>query len=158
MATVLPILDPTALRAMRRLILPRDRDVASEMIDLFLEYSPGLLRDLERTNASDDRERLNLVVQRLTGSSVTIGGLRLAALCMVLESEMQAGTTVDLHLARVGLEEAYALLVTALEQERPSSADAPSPALPERLDSTFLSRSIGESLLTGIAPGDLGSS
>lgn len=71
--------------------LGRDgRDLASELMDTFLQETPPRLASLEAAVASGDSESTWRSAHALKGNSVTLAAIRLSELCRELETAARA--------------------------------------------------------------------
>jgi HPt (histidine-containing phosphotransfer) domain-containing protein len=82
----LPIIDSEQLSSLRELNQPGEKDFVSELIDIFLQQSPQLLRDLEAAVSRGVPAEIQSLAHKFKGSSANIGAVRLRALCAELET------------------------------------------------------------------------
>ena len=111
---MLPRFDPTRTQHVRAV----QPGLASRLIDLFLQETPPLLDALEQAIVTADMPAVRIVVDRLKGSSATLGGMLLADHCTKLGEQMVTYPGMDStwHLTMIRME--YAHLATLLQNER----------------------------------------
>ncbi|MDS4029984.1 MAG: response regulator [Candidatus Contendobacter sp.] len=78
-------LDQRALNQIRAMQRPGSPDLLGKIIGLYLENSPGLLRQIRDAVASQDGDALRQAAHSLKSSSANLGATELAALCKALE-------------------------------------------------------------------------
>jgi len=78
-------LDERALDQIRALQRPGAPDLLGKIIGLYLESSPGLLRQIRDAVAGEDGDALRQAAHSLKSSSANLGAKRLAAVCKELE-------------------------------------------------------------------------
>ena len=86
-STALPAspLDQRALDQIRAMQRPGSPDLLGKIIGLYLENSPGLLRQIRDAVAGQDGDALRQAAHSLKSSSASLGATELAALCKALE-------------------------------------------------------------------------
>jgi HPt (histidine-containing phosphotransfer) domain-containing protein len=113
------VLDPNALDALRGLQDEGDDDLLGELIDLFLEDSPGRIAGMRDAIAREDWPALASWAHGLKGSCGSLGALHMAELCGRLERLGRGGGGhCEADLAFRELEGQYALVSEALQRER----------------------------------------
>lgn len=113
-----PLLDSGSIAGLRRLDDGDSGDFLSEVIDIFLRDSAGLMERIRSAAQAGDRPAVRAAVHALKGSSGTVGASRLAKLCLELEQQIDRGTVGDLGERLQRLEAVYAETRQALIAER----------------------------------------
>lgn len=98
-------------------------DLVSELIALFLVQGRGLVDEIEAARATSDPVRLTAAAHKLKGSTATLGGDRLAAVCQRIEALSPAETAVDAAPLQVRHE--FEQLVAELSRYRVSLSGEP---------------------------------
>src|SRR4051794_35059496 len=88
-AIMLAVLDATAIEELHTLSSPDVPDFVETLITLFLDQTPLVLDTLEAALVIHDLLTVRILAGRLKGSSATLGGLRLALLCEVLDVRLR---------------------------------------------------------------------
>ena len=78
-------LDQRALAQIRAMQRPGSPDLLGKIIDLYLENSPGSLRQIRDAVAGQDGDALRQAAHSLKSSSANLGATELAAICKELE-------------------------------------------------------------------------
>lgn len=78
-------LDQRALDQIRAIQRPGSPDLLGKIIDLYLENSPGSLRQIRDAVAGQDGDALRQAAHSLKSSSANLGATELAAICKELE-------------------------------------------------------------------------
>ena len=116
------VLDPNALDALRGLQDEGDDDLLGELIDLFLEDSPGRIAGIRDAIAREDWPALGSWAHGLKGSCGSLGAMHMAELCGRLERlGRNGGGHAEAELTLRELEAQYALVSDALQRERRST-------------------------------------
>jgi HPt (histidine-containing phosphotransfer) domain-containing protein len=116
------VLDPNALEALRGLQDEGEDDLLGELIDLFLEDSPGRITGMGDAIAGEDWPALSAWAHGLKGSCGSLGAMHMAELCARLERLGRGGgSRHDAELIFRELESQYALVSEALQRERRSA-------------------------------------
>lgn len=112
----IPILDESALDAIREVQEAGAPDLVGETVGLFLSSVPERLAALERAVASRDSQGIRNNGHAIKGSSWLLGLMRLGKVCEVIEQGGAEGTLehAPLWLDRVG--EEYRLACDALRR------------------------------------------
>jgi signal transduction histidine kinase/DNA-binding response OmpR family regulator len=79
------LLDPAILAQLRALDRDGDGATLRQLLALFSQNTPPLLRSLRAAAATSDREALSATAHRLKGSAANIGAAQMAALCHRIE-------------------------------------------------------------------------
>jgi CheY-like chemotaxis protein len=85
-------LEPAALRGLRTLEEQSGPDLVAGVVDVYLESSAALERELREAAAEGAPQRLARAAHKLKSSSAQLGAQRLASLCKELEALGRAGT------------------------------------------------------------------
>jgi len=102
------IINEQALESLRQL------NIVEQIISLFLESAPSLLKDLEEGAAKDDPALLSHASHALKSGSANVGALIMSTRCQELEAMARSGPVPDAR-ARVGaIVEAYHAAASAL--------------------------------------------
>ena len=113
------VLDPNALEALRGLQDDGDDDLLGELIDLFLEDTPGRIAGMRDAIAREDWPALASWAHSLKGSCGSLGAQHMAGLCGRLEQHGRSGGgRRDAELVFKELESQYALVRDALQRQR----------------------------------------
>jgi HPt (histidine-containing phosphotransfer) domain-containing protein len=62
----------------------------SKIVGLYLRNTPDLLQEMEHASSWGDLDTVGHAARRLRSSSISVGALRLAAVCRELEQQLQA--------------------------------------------------------------------
>lgn len=94
-----------------------DRDLAGQVVEVFLADIPKQMASLDAALAGEDARAAERVAHSIKGASATVGGERLRAVALECETLGREGR-LDAMSLRVGaLRAAYAELETALRAE-----------------------------------------
>jgi PAS domain S-box-containing protein len=93
-------------------------ETVSELIGLYLDDSPGMLRDIARAIEQEQPKQIVRAVHSLKGSSLSLGAHRLSELCMTLEVQARADQLDRAPGLLARIEEEYGRVAGALEAER----------------------------------------
>ncbi|KAA0256457.1 MAG: PAS domain S-box protein [Acidobacteria bacterium] len=96
-ASVGPI-DRTALEKLRSLASPGEADVVTPLIDLFVRDAPQKIAAMEKAVAEGNLAGVTRSAHALKSSAASLGALRLAALCALVET----ATGLDAAAAQLG--------------------------------------------------------
>jgi HPt (histidine-containing phosphotransfer) domain-containing protein len=114
------IIDQPALAALLD-SLGGDVDFLKELIDAYLDSTPGLFADMRRAAAAGDAAGLQRAAHTLKTGSANMGALQLAALCKELEDVGRSGA-LDGAEARIdAAAAAYDHVAQALRASMPMS-------------------------------------
>lgn len=114
-------IDESVLRALRR-VRKTSQDFPSTIIALYLDTTPGVLKELETAALADDISVLRTANHRLLSSSVAVGAVRLVGMSQKLDELVRSGAMPDAveRVAAIAKEyvevEAALLAWTAAEQ------------------------------------------
>ena len=103
---------------MRDLRVPGQPDPVVEIIDLFLQQTPDLLRSLRKAFEEKDLESIGITAHTLKGSCANLGAEQMAAWCRELESMARQGTLSSGGKLPAQLEHEFAAVRQILEAER----------------------------------------
>jgi len=107
-----------ALDRLRELRAPNHPDPLAEIIDLFIEQTPDLLRSLNEASAQQDAVGLRKAAHTLKGSCGNLGADRMAALCRDLEVAAKQGTLSSARALIARIEQEYQSVKKLLEVEK----------------------------------------
>jgi HPt (histidine-containing phosphotransfer) domain-containing protein len=105
-----PALDRSVMKGFAEELGDGAEDIVRELIGVYLEDAPGLLRELRQALDVNDASILDRAAHTLKSSSATLGAKGLAALCLELERSARSGDTsiasdqverIDAELQRV---------------------------------------------------------
>jgi len=113
-----PVLDLSALEALRQAMGDDGGLVIAELIDYYLAETPSLLEQMRAAIAQQDFDTLQLVAHGLKSSSASLGAMRLSQLCQDLELMPLPLTPERVAPAFTRLESEYQEVETALHHER----------------------------------------
>jgi CheY-like chemotaxis protein/HPt (histidine-containing phosphotransfer) domain-containing protein len=85
-----PPLDPEPLQALKSMERPDGPRLLSKIVGLYLRNTPDLLQEMEHASSWGDLDTVGHAARRLRSSSISVGALRLAAVCRELEQQLQA--------------------------------------------------------------------
>ncbi len=102
------------IRALRRGGAP---DLLAKVVELYLDTSPELLRNIQAAVAQGDGARLRGAAHSLKSSSASVGAKRLASLCKELEERGRNNDLANAQAALSALESEYAAVCRALAAE-----------------------------------------
>ncbi len=96
--------------------LPGNRgvEILRKVVDLYLASTPTLLQTLREAESGGDAEKLKAAAHSFKSSSANLGAVRLAGVCLELESLGRAGSTEGAGALLVQVEEEYRLVRDAL--------------------------------------------
>lgn len=96
--------------------LPGNRgvEILRKVVDLYLASTPTLLQSLREAESGGDAEKLKAAAHSFKSSSANLGAVRLAGVCLELESLGRAGSTEGAGALLVQVEEEYRLVRDAL--------------------------------------------
>jgi HPt (histidine-containing phosphotransfer) domain-containing protein len=79
-----------------RFLQKKDRpDFPSMIVALYLDTSPGVLKELETAALAGDTSLLRTATHRLNSASTVVGAVRLSALCNTLDAVLRKGSVPD---------------------------------------------------------------
>ena len=111
-----PIIDPNIIEGLRQMSDKDDPSFLSELIDLFLQISPGLIADIKQFARTADAANLTQAAHKLKGSSANLGARHLADICQKIETQGHGRDLSAIELLLGQLDESYGQ--TSLELER----------------------------------------
>ncbi|QWV92062.1 response regulator [Geomonas oryzisoli] len=103
-----------ALEMIRTLPGNRGVEILRKVVDLYLASTPALLQTMREAESGGDAEKLKAAAHSFKSSSANLGALRLAGVCMELESLGRAGSTEGALPLLHQVEEEYRLVRDAL--------------------------------------------
>jgi HPt (histidine-containing phosphotransfer) domain-containing protein len=109
----------TSLRAMQTgAALDSERDIVTELIDIFLEDTPPWLTALHEALLRSDVRAFAHAAHSLKGSCGTIGAKRMAAICAALEGSARRGYLEAVRTSLDGLSAEFQRVRQMLEGKR----------------------------------------
>jgi two-component system sensor histidine kinase/response regulator len=114
-----PLIDPDVLRNIAALAKPA---LLNSMIDLYLQYSPGLMGAIETAAANMQADALSQAVHTLKSSTSNLGGTRLAVVAKECEALIREGGITQVASIVPKLRREYQEFCAALTRERSSDA------------------------------------
>jgi two-component system, sensor histidine kinase and response regulator len=115
----IPLIDPDVLRNIAALAKPA---LLNSMIDLYLQYSPGLIEAVETAAANMQADALSQAVHTLKSSTSNLGGTRLAMVAKECEGLIREGGITQVASIVPRLRREYQEFCAALTRERSSDA------------------------------------
>jgi two-component system sensor histidine kinase/response regulator len=103
-----------ALEMIRTLPGNRGVEILRKVVELYLTSTPALLQTMREAESGGDAEKLKAAAHSFKSSSANLGALRLAGVCMELESLGRAGSTEGALPLLLQVEEEYRLVRDAL--------------------------------------------
>ena len=113
-----PAVNIGTLDRLRDLRIDGQPDPVAELIDLFLQQTPDLLRSLKKALEENDWETVGTTAHTLKGSCANLGAEQMAAWCRKLESIAGQGTLEAAGNIPGLLEQELAVVRQVLEDER----------------------------------------
>jgi len=110
--------------SLRRQLGDHGGDLVGELIALYLVQGRDLVVQIEAAGSAPDPVRLRAAAHKLRGSTATLGGDRLAAVCQRIEAAPPAELDVDSALEQVRAE--FEQLAAELTRYRSSLSAEPS--------------------------------
>lgn len=102
-----------------------DAEFLSELVQAYLDSSPGLLAGMQQAIASGDAPSLRRASHSLKTGSASLGALAFAAQCKELEDIGKAGVLDNAKEKYSRLEAAYVQVAAALQARVQSARPAP---------------------------------
>ena len=116
-----PVLDPTALQAIREAMGEDAHAVVTELIACYLTEAPKLLQGIDTAMTQQNASNLNRAAHTLKSSSAALGAMTLSHFCQALETSARTGA-IDNEAGLVPLLHAeYERVRTALQLEQLSA-------------------------------------
>jgi two-component system, sensor histidine kinase and response regulator len=109
------------LKSLRELQAEGEPNVLKELIELFLEDVPPLLKALREAEERDDAQSVERIAHTLNGSCGNLGAVRMAAVCAELEEIGRSGDLATAPALISGLEAELGRVRAVLERELPRS-------------------------------------
>jgi HPt (histidine-containing phosphotransfer) domain-containing protein len=111
------ILDPAALEAIRELDAGNAAGLFGQVVAIYLEASPALVRQIEMGLSAGDASGVQFAAHTLKSSSANLGARRLAQLCAALEQAARGGALPDGTGRAAEIQREFEAVRRALEQE-----------------------------------------
>ncbi|HET6407460.1 MAG TPA: response regulator, partial [Chthoniobacteraceae bacterium] len=115
-------IDPAALDGFRQFDTDEGPSLLTQLIEVFLENTPVLLRDLRSAHARKSAPDLARVAHTLKGSCSNFGAHRLRSACMRLEQLAETGSVEGAEILLHEIERTFEGVRQALERELPAVA------------------------------------
>jgi HPt (histidine-containing phosphotransfer) domain-containing protein len=115
-------IDPAALDGFRQFDTDDGPSLLTQLIEVFLENTPILLRDLRLAHAKGSAPDLQRVAHTLKGSCSNFGAHRLRSACMRLEQLAETGSLEGAEILLQEIERTFEGVRQALEREIPAVA------------------------------------
>jgi two-component system, sensor histidine kinase and response regulator len=115
-------IDPAALDGFRQFDTSDGPSLLAQLIEVFLENTPTLLRDLRKALAKGAAPELARVAHTLKGSCSNFGAHRLRSACMRLEQLAETGSLDGAEILLQEIEKTFEGVRQALEREIPAVA------------------------------------
>jgi two-component system, sensor histidine kinase and response regulator len=98
-------------------ILPGNRgvEILRKVVDLYLISTPTLLQTMREAESGGDAEKLKAAAHSFKSSSANLGAMRLAGVCLELETLGRAGSTEGALPLLLQVEEEYRMVRDALQ-------------------------------------------
>lgn len=121
-----PVFRTETLDSLRRQLGDAGGDLVAELIALFLVQGRDLVGQIETAEAAPDVLRLRAAAHKLKGSTATLGGDRLAAVCQRIETPQPAELDLEgvAHEVRREFEQLAAAL-TSYRSSLPAKPGSP---------------------------------
>lgn len=91
--------------------------VAGEIIDVFLQTTPGRLRDIKAACLRGPTPSLASLCHSLKGAAVQVGARQMAEICARMQAAVRAGQADDLKKMVADLEADFGIVSIALQEE-----------------------------------------
>jgi len=104
-----------AIEMIRMLPGERGKEVLRKVVDFYLLSTPTLLQTLREAESGKDPEKLKAAAHSFKSSSANLGALRLADVCLELETLGRAGSTEGALPLLLQVEEEYRMVREALQ-------------------------------------------
>lgn len=91
--------------------------VAAEIIDVFLQTTPGRLRDIEAACQRGPAPSLASLCHSLKGAAVLVGARQMAEVCARMQAAVRAGQGEELKKMAAELEADFGIVSIALQEE-----------------------------------------
>jgi len=106
-----------ALEMIRMLPGNRGMEILRKVVDLYLASTPTLLQTMREAESGGDAEKLKAAAHSFKSSSANLGAMRLAGVCLELETLGRAGSTEGALPLLMQAEEEYRMVRNALQGE-----------------------------------------
>jgi len=104
-----------ALEMIRMLPGNRGMEVLRKVVDLYLASTPTLLQTLREAESGGDAEKLKAAAHSFKSSSANLGAVKLAGVCLELETLGRGGSTKGALPLLMKVEEEYRIVCEALQ-------------------------------------------
>ena len=104
-----------AIEMIRMLPGNRGMEVLRKVVELYLSSTPTLLQTMREAESGGDAEKLKAAAHSFKSSSANLGALRLADVCLELETLGRAGSTEGALPLLMQVEEEYRMVREALQ-------------------------------------------
>ncbi|GFO58096.1 hybrid sensor histidine kinase/response regulator [Geomonas silvestris] len=104
-----------AIEMIKMLPGERGKEVLRKVVDFYLSSTPTLLQTLREAESGKDPEKLKAAAHSFKSSSANLGALRLADVCLELETLGRAGSTEGALPLLLQVEEEYRMVREALQ-------------------------------------------
>jgi two-component system sensor histidine kinase/response regulator len=104
-----------ALEMIRLLPGNRGMEILRKVVDLYLASTPTLLQTMREAESGGDAEKLKAAAHSFKSSSANLGAMRLAGVCLELETLGRAGSTEGALPLLIQAEEEYRMVRDALQ-------------------------------------------
>ena len=106
-----------ALEMIRMLPGNRGVEILRKVVDIYLTSTPTLLQTMREAESGGDAEKLKAAAHSFKSSSANLGAMRLAGVCLELETLGRAGSTEGALPLLMQAEEEYRMVRDALQGE-----------------------------------------
>lgn len=112
------ILDPRTIETLQGICEEVDPNFLNELIEMYVAQGPGWIAKIKESAAAGLGEELEAAAHRLKGSTLNLGGVRMAEVCNRLETKGRKKDLTELPGLLEGLEESYVELICELDKLR----------------------------------------
>ncbi len=112
-----PVLDQQTLENLRALRMPDEPDPLRELIELFLQDTPGRLENIQTAFKANNLAELEITAHSLKGSASNLGALKLASLCARIVDYARKADIDSARNLEGKLLESYHELIAFLQKE-----------------------------------------
>ncbi|OGU08579.1 MAG: hybrid sensor histidine kinase/response regulator [Geobacteraceae bacterium GWC2_58_44] len=106
-----------ALEMIRMLPGNRGMEILRKVVELYLTSTPTLLQTLREAESGGDAEKLKAAAHSFKSSSANLGAMKLAGVCLELETLGRGGSTEGALPLLIQAEEEYRMVRSALQGE-----------------------------------------
>jgi len=104
-----------AIEMIRMLPGNRGMEILRKVVELYLSSTPMLLQTMREAESGGDAEKLKAAAHSFKSSSATLGAVRLAGVCLELETMGRSGSTDGALPLLIQVEEEYRVVREALQ-------------------------------------------